>query len=69
MGKELEGLEEGPKVKIHVDSLRTKLKKIPNWKTPGHDGIHGFWFKKFTSIHDSLAIEMNRYLQEADVPK
>ena len=29
-----------------------KLKKISNWKTPGHDGVHGFWFKKITSIHD-----------------
>ena len=37
-------------------------KKISNWKMPGHDGIHGFWFKKFTSIHDRLALEMNRCL-------
>ena len=43
-------------------------KKISNWKTPGHDGIHGFWFKKFTSIHDWLALEMNRCLQGAQVP-
>ena len=27
------------------------------------DGIDGFWFKKFTSIHDRLALEMNRRLQ------
>ena len=38
-----------------------------NWKTPGHDGIHGFWFKKFASIHDRLALEMNRCLQDAQV--
>ena len=43
-------------------------KKIPNWKTLSHDGIHGFWFKKSTSIHDRLALEMNRCLQEANVP-
>ena len=36
-------------------------------KTPGHDGIQGFCFKKFTSIHDRL--EMNRCLQKADVHK
>ena len=35
---------------------------------PGHDGIHGFWFKKFTSIHDRLVLEMNRCLQGAQVP-
>ena len=48
--------------------LKTTLKKISNWKTPGHDGIHGFWFKKFTSIHDRLALEMNRCLQDTQVP-
>ena len=49
---ELEGLEDGQKVEKYIDLLKTTLKKISNWKTPGHDGIHGFWFKKFTSIHD-----------------
>ena len=26
---------------------------------PGHNGIHRFWFKKFTTIHDRLALKMN----------
>ena len=55
MIKEQEGLEEGPKAEIHINLLKT-TQKISNWKTPGHDGIHGFWFKKFTSIHDRLAL-------------
>ena len=44
------------------------IKRIPNFKTPSHDRIHGLWFKKFTSIHDRLALEMNRCLQGAQVP-
>ena len=67
MTREL-GLEEGFKAEIHIELLKKTLKKISNWKTPGHDGIHGFWFKKFTSIHDRLALEMNRCLQDAQVP-
>ena len=61
-------------MEIHIDLLKTTLKRIPNWKTPGHDRIHGFWFKKFTSIYGSkneqmlTALEMNRCLQEAQVP-
>ena len=55
-------------MEIHIDLLKTTLKRIPNWKTPGHEGIHGFWFKKFASIHDRLALEMNRSLQGAQVP-
>ena len=35
---------------------------------PSHDGIHGFWFKEITSIHDRLALEMNSCLQGAEVP-
>ena len=40
--RKLEGLEEGPKTEIHIDLLKTTLKRISNWETPGHDGIHGF---------------------------
>ena len=68
MTRELEGLEEGPKAEIHIELLKKTQKKISHWKTPGHDGIHGFWFKKFTSIHDRLSLEMNRCLQDAQVP-
>ena len=46
MTKELEGLKEIPKAEIHIDLLKTTL-KISNWKATDHDGIHGFWFKKF----------------------
>ena len=42
--RELEGLEEGPKAEIQIDLLKTTQKRIPNWKTPVHDGMHGFWF-------------------------
>ena len=66
--RELEGLEEGPKEEIHIELLKKTLKKISNWETPGHDERHGFCFKKFTSIHDRLALEMNRCLQDAHVP-
>ena len=60
MIKELEGFEEGPKAKIHIDLLKTTSANISNWKTPGHDGVQGFWFKKFTSIHYILSLEMNK---------
>ena len=68
MAKKLEGVEE-PKAEIHIDFLRITLKKISNWKTPGHDKIHKFWFKKFMIIHDSLALKMNRCEQEIHVPE
>ena len=65
--RELKGFE-GPKAEILVNLLKTALKRIPTWKKPGHGVIHGFRIKKFTSIHDRLALEMNRFLQGAQVP-
>ena len=67
--RELEEHKEGPKAEIITDLFKTTLKKVANWKTPGHDGIHGFLFKNFTSIHDRLALEMNKCRQTAHVPE
>ena len=44
MEKELQGLEKGHNAKIYLNSLRATFKKVPNWKTPGHDVIYGYWF-------------------------
>ena len=68
MTRELEGLDEDPKAEMNIELVNKTLKKISNWKTPGQDGIHGFWFKKFTSVHDRLVLEMNRCLQDVQVP-
>ena len=67
--KRTRGTWRRPQKEIHIDLLKITLKGISNWESPGHDGIHGFWFKKFASIHDRLALEMNRCLQGTQVPE
>ena len=64
--KKLEGLEGDQKAEIHIDLLKM-TQKISNWKTPGHDGIHCFWFNKFTFIHDRLALAKKKCLQRAHI--
>ena len=49
------------------NGLKATHKKISNWKTPGLDGIQRSWFKKFTSIHDGLATEMNKCTQKTEI--
>jgi len=34
--------------------FQTALKRVPNWKAPGLDCIHGYWLKHFTSVHKHL---------------
>ena len=53
-------------VKIHPDSLRVKIKKVPNWRMPGHDSIH---ILKNQFHPYSLAIEMNKCFEETDIPE
>ena len=48
--------------------IENNTKKVTNWKTPDNDIMHGYCLKKFTSIHNRLAIEMNSYQQETDIP-
>ena len=71
MKKEFQGLEESSEVDIHLKLLRAAPTKIPKWKTPGHDGIQGFLFEKneFAPIHDRLAQQMIKFLEETRIPK
>ena len=64
MTKELEGLKKGPKSWNTFRFTQNGTKKI-QLENAGHDRIHGFWLKKFTSIHDRLGKEMNRRLQRS----
>ena len=32
-----------------VRMVKQQVKKIPNWKASGTDGVRGFWIKKLTS--------------------
>ena len=65
-------VEEVSKVEIHLNTpqcTQNNTLKIQNWKTLGLDGKNGFWFKRFTSIHDRLANEMNKYIQKTEIHK
>ena len=44
-------VEEQEKVKISVKDVENKIRKMVNWKVPGPDGVRGFWFKRFKTLH------------------
>ena len=69
LGKELERLKEGPKAKIFIDSLWVTLKKNTKLENSWLWWYIDTGLKKFTSIHDRLAIELNRCLQEVNLPE
>ena len=58
--------QEGPKVT--VEKVQKMLKSFPNWKTPGPDGVQGYWLKNFNSMHKYLAEYLHRLVQGDDIP-
>ena len=51
----MENTPKQQRVEITEPKVKKMLRKIPNWKAPGPDGVQGFWMKNFTSMHTYLA--------------
>ena len=41
---------------------------MPNWKAPGPDCVQGFWLKKFKSVQESLRRNLQKCLENGNVP-
>ena len=50
--------------------IKAQVKKIPNWKSPGPDGVQGSWLKKLTALHKRIAKQMDSIISNRDdIPK
>jgi hypothetical protein len=47
---------------ISLNELKDQLRKTANWKAPGIDGLHPFWIKNLTTLHQRLVELMNESL-------
>ena len=54
---------------IEIKKVRKQIRKMPNWKSPGPDGVQGYWIKNLSNLHNSIALQLNRCLQENNLPK
>ena len=54
-------------VSLEKNDLLQQLMKTSNWKSPGRDGIQGFWLKKFEILHDELLSHLNECVGKEDV--
>ena len=41
---------------------------MPNWKSPGPDGVPGYWIKNLTNAHEMIAHQLDKCLQKNDIP-
>ena len=56
--KEVKGMSQ-KNVVITAEMMRNKVRKLPNWKAPGPDGVQGYWLKNLPSLHDRIVGQMN----------
>ena len=46
-----------------------QIKKIPNRKAPGPDGVHGYWYKPIKAVRPVLAALLDEALPSGNVPQ
>ena len=42
---------------------------MPNWKSSGSDGVQGYWIKNLRILQSSVALQLDRSLQENNLSK
>ena len=60
------GIQEN--IQINLIKLKKQITRIPNWKSPGPDGVQGYWIKNLSAMHDRIGNQLNECLQEESVP-
>ena len=53
---------------ITTRTVRNQLKKIPNWKAPGPDEVHGYWLKNFSALHQRIAQQLQHCISNHQAP-
>ena len=51
-----------------IKEARKQIRKMPNWKSSGSDGVQRYWIKNLSNLHNSIALQLDRCLQEYNLP-
>ena len=60
--KEFNGKYEQRRVSVTAEKVNKQTRKTPNWKSPGKDGVQGYWIKNITSLHERIAQQIDDIL-------
>ena len=66
--EELTGLGVQYNIDIEETKLKKQVRKMSNWKSPSPDGVKGYWIKNLSNPHGNVALQLDRCLQEKNVP-
>ncbi|CAG5056369.1 unnamed protein product [Parnassius apollo] len=54
---------------ITPDDVAEAVRRAPNWKSPGHDGLHHYWLKGIVVCHTVLARQFQEALKQKSLPR
>ena len=66
--EEVADIEVQENIRIDVSKVKKQITRIPNWKSPGPDGVQGYWIKNLSSMHYRLGNQLDKCFQENSVP-
>ena len=66
--KELECVIQPGNINITKEDVSIHLRKMPNWKAPGPDGLHEFCLKKLTPFYQAMVKHLDDRIQTGDIP-
>ncbi len=66
--RKFEGVERQEAVGIGLQEVKDGVRRMSSWKAPGPDGIRGFWFKQFPSVHQAIAEGLQTCMDDGNVP-
>jgi len=69
VSSKLEHIERQENLIITVADVKKMISKMPNWKSPGLDGVQGYWIKHLTELHMLIADHLQKCLDNGDVPE
>nr|XP_034831559.1 uncharacterized protein LOC117988518 [Maniola hyperantus] len=55
-------------VAISAEDVAGAVRRAPNWKSPGPDGLHHYWLKGFSVCHATLARQFQEALEQRALP-
>jgi len=64
----LQGINNQETLEITQEKVAAAAKRSKNWRAAGLDGIHNFWIKYLTNLHERLASQIQDILNGSDIP-
>ena len=53
-------------ININTEMIKEQVKKIPSWKSPGPDGVQGYWLKKSRALYERIAKPMDNIINNRE---